>query len=116
MKTQTFNVVCVTKRNNQRVSFHEEGTGLATTLVKWNERNGLNFPELWIKFGEWEYPVLSVRTGLDGTATTIAIEKRDESPYKIWELYTDHSPHGVPASEIRSIAQKAISHARTRRG
>ncbi len=115
-----YNVLCVTKRFSSDeieryagapILWHVPTSGEAVVTARKGSKeilakgNGVMFQ------GEVS-PLLYTRPGLDGTALTLAIERRD-GPYNVLELYTDTPVEkGICKEKIREIAERTIARRR----
>lgn len=110
-KTRKFNVLCVTKRCNGDqgpVEWHHPIIGVAEMKTFRSKCARIEIVVTVVQFQGEEHPVLYVRSGLEGSSVTIAIERPD-SRFDIWELYTDIPAHRQSSAEkIREIAKETI--------
>jgi len=110
LSEQTFNVLCVTKRNEQtnNQSFHQRISGKATvtTMIE-KAPNGVSFARTVVNFNDRNYAFSYVRNGLSGAALVIGIYNFDDPAYTEWELYTD-TPSAKPDSEIRRATPEQL--------
>lgn len=111
---QRFNVLCVTMRCHEEerkpnaIRWHAPITGIAETWITYQYDRGVWIPQVRIRFQQGENKIIYVRSGLDGSAATIAIERADHSPYDIWELYTDTPCGNCDPEVLRELAKQAI--------
>ncbi|MFA6494919.1 MAG: hypothetical protein WC246_00940 [Candidatus Paceibacterota bacterium] len=111
---QRFNVLCVTKRTekDRQCFWHIPITGEAEMVVSCTETLGVKVAKTVVRFQGEDHELLYVRSGLSGSAVTLAI-KKDDYPYIVWELYTDAPADDESTPEmIRRISQSAISRSR----
>ena len=115
-QVQQYNVLCVTKRYKgddagKAIHWHVPITGVAEVIISYEEKLGVKIAKTAVHLLGDEHERLYVRSGLSGSAVTIAIERRDH-PYNVWELYTDTPTGNSSVEEVRRIAQCATAHSR----
>lgn len=110
LSEQTFNVVCVTKRNGQKniADFHFPIAGEAKvkTMIE-TAPNGVSFARTVVSFNGMDCDFSYVRNGLNGMATVIGVHNCNEPRYTEWELYTD-TPSAKPDREGQVVTAEMI--------
>lgn len=115
-QVQRYNVLCVTKRYRgddagKAIHWHVPITGVAEVVTSYKEELGVKIRKVTVRFQGGEHKLLYVRSGLCGSAVTIAIERPDY-PYDVWELYTDTPADNSSVEEVRRTAQNCIASSR----
>jgi len=104
-EVQKFNVLCVTKKTKEGDgSFHQPITGVAEVQIYITEEFGVKIAVTSVHFGGQYNKLRYVRTGLNGGAVVIAVERKD-GPYDVWELYTDTPTGSKSAQELWEMAR-----------
>jgi len=117
MKTQTFNVICVTIRSgdDSYIQWHLQPEARTAILTPHQHKDdfGDDIVRHTVEYDGKEYPLAYKRKGLDGCAVTLAI--RDDERNRILELYTDTpvlSETEVSPEMLREKAAQAITYSR----
>jgi len=88
---RTYNVLCVTKRNDGKgiQNFHIPITGTAIVRNTLCVRDDITVSHTTVEFNGKVYDLAYLRNGLSGSCLVISIRNEDQDPYDEWELYTD---------------------------
>lgn len=106
-RTQKFNVLLVTKKCNAETKWHTPIYGPAEVFTVSSKELGVRIVKTMVRFQGMERELLYVRSGLSGTAVTLAIDCPDD-PFKVWELYTDTPTEGNTSDTVLKIARRTL--------
>ena len=118
-QSQSYNVLCTTLTHkdkpenwSKKSRYHETcAIGEAIVIASETKVLGVKFDTTVVRFLGFTWKLLYTRSGLNGTAVTLGIERPNDDYYDIWELYTDTpTSELISVEEVREQAKHAISH------
>lgn len=113
MKTQKFNVLCVTKTYRLKcydpwqIKKHQPITGQALLEIVICRNFNVPLAKTIVLFNEKKYTLVEVKTGLKDCSITLAVDV-DDPPFDRWELHTDQPTSESSREELLIIAREEI--------